>query len=115
MAQTGENAPLSITNKAMKRLAVVKVDQNVVSGRRLRVRSRANEKLGILGFDMYFDKDESDNDMVYNVKGIELILDLATAYYLIGSTLDVDRQGEFMFKHMDLNEQTFEIDEIQYN
>lgn len=115
MAQTGENAPLSITNKAMKRLKVVKLDQNVTPERRLRVRSRANEKLGILGFDMYFDHSEKDSDMVYKVKGIELILDLATAYYLIGSTLDVDKKGEFMFKHMELNEQSLDVDEIQYN
>lgn len=115
MTQTGENAPLSITNKALQRLKVVKLDKNVAAEKRLRVRSRADERLGILGFDMFFDKDAGDKDMVYRVNGIELVLDLATAYHLVGSTLDVDKKGEFMFKHMDLSEQNLDVDAIQHN
>ncbi len=114
MTQTGENAPLSITNKAMKRLKVVKIDQNVADGKRLRVKSRPNEKLGVLGFDMFFDKHESDSDMVYKLSDMELILDLATAYHLVGSTLDLGSDGEFMFKHMDLNDYV-DLNSISYD
>lgn len=114
MTQVGENAPLAITRKALRRLEEVKIDQNVTSGKRLRVKSRPNEKLGILGFDMYFDKNSDEDDMVYNVHGMELIMDMATATYLVGSTLDLGTDGEFMFKHMDMTEY-LDLTDIQYN
>lgn len=68
----------------------------------------------MLAFDMFFDKNQDDSDRVYKLQGIELILDVYTAHHLMGSILDLDPEGEFIFTHLDLNE-LMDINDIQYN
>ena len=97
-------APLEITEQAQDKLLYVKLDKNVPKGQRLRVRSKANLILGILGFDMGFDAKEHEGDGIYQVGPIERILDNETAYHLIGSTLDLGADGDFMFKHLETSE-----------
>lgn len=115
MTQTGENSPLIITKEAMTQLAFVKINKKIDENKRLRVKSRINAEMGVLGFDMFFDGNQSKNDMVYTMNGMELILDLATAYHLIGSTLDVDKKGEFLFSHLEMIDQFQDLSNIQYN
>lgn len=115
MGDLSKIAPLEITEEAQNKLLYVKLNKNVPKSQRLRVRSKVNLQLGILGFDMGFDESSDEGDGIYQVGPIEIILDNATAYHLMGSTLEIDAEGNFSFKHHESLEGFDPTEEIVFN
>ena len=104
MVEMSKTSPLTISSGALERILFTKVEQKVPKEQRLRVRSTTNELLGVVAFDMHFDDETTDKDGVYQVGGLQLILDNNTAYRLIGSTLDITDEGDFEFNHLQSDE-----------
>ena len=61
---------------------------------------------------MFFDDTVTDNDMIYKVGTVKIILDQQTAEWLVGSKLEMV-DGDFQFEHLPDND--FIDEEIVYN
>jgi Fe-S cluster assembly iron-binding protein IscA len=63
-------------------------------------------------FDMFFDDEIIEEDKIYKVGTVKVVLDQQTAELLVGSKLEM-KNGEFTFEH--LNNNIYYDDNIVYN
>ena len=108
-------SPLEITKDAQQHIFETRLSNEVPDGYRLRVESQVNQVLGLLGFKMSFDAETKKTDRIYKLTTLELVLDNETAYHLVGSTLDIDGDGELLFKHLDTTESFQDVSDIVFN
>lgn len=89
MAESKEvklNTPLTLTAGALKQLRAIMKDQNVSAEHGLRVGVKGGGCAGfsyILGFDT-----QKENDDVFNIEGMRVLLNPAHAIYLMGMEID---------------------------
>ncbi|MCB0563590.1 MAG: iron-sulfur cluster assembly accessory protein [Phaeodactylibacter sp.] len=79
-------APISLTEGAIKALEKIKTDQSISDTHGLRVGVKGGGCSGfsyVLGFDL-----EKENDQVYNVNGIKVLMEKSHAIYLLGMEID---------------------------
>ena len=79
-------APISLTEGAVRALNKIKAEQSISDTHGLRVGVKGGGCSGfsyILGFD-----EEKENDEVYDVNGIRILMQKAHAIYLLGMEID---------------------------
>ncbi len=84
--KTDTQAPITLTDGAVKQLLRLYEDKQVPEGHGLRVGIKGGGCSGfsyILGFD-----EKKDNDALYTVNGITVYMEKAHAMYLIGMEID---------------------------
>ncbi|MCG8326479.1 MAG: iron-sulfur cluster assembly accessory protein [Chitinophagales bacterium] len=84
--ETNIKAPISLTNGAVRELLRIKDEQNISEEHGLRVGVKGGGCSGfsyILGFDA-----PKENDDVYDVSGIKILMQKAHAIYLLGMEID---------------------------
>jgi|TARA_B100000073_G_scaffold73144_1_gene54825 Fe-S cluster assembly iron-binding protein IscA len=87
--------PLHIDQEAAKRLIIVRALNQVPSKAKLRIESFKNPMTSRLDFDLFFDSQVSAYDVEYKDNGTTVVLDERTALSLMGSTLSVNKKGDF--------------------
>ncbi len=83
---TATDAPISLTEGAVRALEKIKAEQSISDSHGLRVGVQGGGCSGfsyILGFD-----EEKENDQVFNVKGIKVLMQKSHAIYLLGMEID---------------------------
>ena len=86
MHEKKEIAPISLTEGALKSLNRIKEEQKISDDHGLRVGVKGGGCSGftyILGFDM-----PKDNDDIYELNGMKLLIQKAHALYLLGMEID---------------------------
>jgi iron-sulfur cluster assembly protein len=81
-----EQAPIALTEGAIKALNQIKKDQNISDDHGLRVGVKGGGCSGFsykLGFDL-----PKENDQVYEVAGIKILMEKAHGIYLLGMEID---------------------------
>lgn len=84
--ETTVQAPVTLTEGAVKELKKIKQEQNISPDHGLRVGVKGGGCSGfsyILGFDM-----PKDNDEMYEISGIKVIMQKSHAIYLLGMEID---------------------------
>ena len=79
-------APLTLTSGAVKALKRIKSEQNIPEDHALRVGVKGGGCSGfsyILGFDL-----AKENDKVFEIEGISVIMEKSHAMYLLGMEID---------------------------
>ncbi|MCI4649294.1 iron-sulfur cluster assembly accessory protein [Phaeodactylibacter sp.] len=81
-----KQAPIALTEGAIKALNQIKKDQNISEDHGLRVGVKGGGCSGFsykLGFDL-----PKENDQVYEVSGIKILMEKAHGIYLLGMEID---------------------------
>ena len=92
------HGPLHIDKEAAKRLIVVRALNQVPAKANLRIESFKNPMTEQLDFDLFFDTGIDKHDLAYEDNGTTVILDGRSAMSLMGSTLSVNKKGNFTLK-----------------
>ncbi len=83
---TRVDAPISLTDTAVKQILNIRREQNIPEDHALRVGVTGGGCSGfsyVLGFDQ-----QKDNDDFFEVKGVKVVMDRAHALYLLGMEID---------------------------
>ncbi|MCO6476165.1 MAG: iron-sulfur cluster assembly accessory protein [Phaeodactylibacter sp.] len=83
---TAIDAPISLTDGAVRALEKIKAEQSISNEHGLRVGVTGGGCSGfsyILGFD-----EEKENDQVFTVKGVKVLVQKSHAIYLLGMEID---------------------------
>lgn len=78
--------PVTLTDGAIKQLERIRTEENIPDGHYLRVGVKGGGCSGfsyVLGFDT-----KTENDEVYEINGIKVLLERAHAIYLLGMEID---------------------------
>ena len=89
------SGPLHIDKEAAKRLIVVRALNQVPKQAKLRIESFKNPMTSRLDFDLFFDTQKDTFDVEYKDNGTTVVLDERSALSLMGSTLSVNKKGDF--------------------
>lgn len=92
-----EHSPLQISNRAAKRLSVLRKETNIKSTHILKVKALEDDETGMIGFNIYFEPKKA-GETYYTEGAVLFSIDLNTALQLCGSELDCD-DGTFIFNH----------------
>ena len=86
MSDTLIKNPIQITESAMTQLQKIRTEQNLDDSYGLRVGVKGGGCSGfsyVLGFDV-----QKENDQVYDINGMKVLMDKAHGIYLIGMKID---------------------------
>lgn len=78
---------IQITDKAIERLATLKVEEGHPESHNLRVAVKGGGCSGLM-YDLEFDGEVSEKDEIFEDKGIKILVDKKSLLYLLGTTLD---------------------------
>lgn len=78
---------IQITDKAIERLATLKVEEGHPDSHNLRVAVKGGGCSGLM-YDLEFDGEVSEKDEIFEDKGIKILVDKKSLLYLLGTTLD---------------------------
>jgi len=78
---------ITVTEKASKRIADLKIEQNYSSEHFLRVGVNSGGCSG-LSYDLDFDNQTKDGDQVFEHNGVKVVCDVRSILYLFGTELD---------------------------
>ena len=84
--KTVTEAPISLTEGAIEAVQKIKTEQSISDTHGLRVGVKGGGCSGfsyVLGFDL-----QKENDQVYDVKGIKILMEKSHAIYLLGMEID---------------------------
>lgn len=88
METTTGKPPVDLTDSAVKEVSRMMESQaKDIEDAALRIAVRGGGCSG-LSYDMSFDNKISEHDQAYEIKGLKVIVDLKSALYLQGTTLD---------------------------
>jgi len=77
---------VNLTNEAAKKVAEIRVAEEIEDGMALRLRVVGGGCAGF-SYDLYFDN-KTDLDRAYQLKSCEIIVDEMSLMYLVGTTID---------------------------
>ena len=78
---------ITVTEKASKRIADLKIEQNYSPEHFLRVGVNSGGCSG-LSYDLDFDNQTKDGDQVFEHNGVKVVCDVRSILYLFGTELD---------------------------
>ena len=78
---------IQITDKAVERLALLRVEEGHPESHNLRVAVKGGGCSGLM-YDLEFDGEVSEKDEVFEDKGLKIMVDKKSLLYLLGTTLD---------------------------
>ncbi len=84
--KTQIEAPITLTDTAVKQIKTIREEQNIPEDHALRVGVTGGGCSGfsyVLGFDV-----QKENDDAFEVKGVKVVMDRAHALYLLGMEID---------------------------
>ncbi len=84
--EAGNKSMLIVTDSAASKIAEL-ISQEEEQGMFLRIGVRPGGCSG-LSYEMFFDSDKSDDDIITSKQDVEIAVDSASAPYLAGATLD---------------------------
>ena len=85
----GRKAMINISNSAVKQIKVLKDRDQLTDQDYLRVSVKEGGCSGF-SYKLDFDKAKKNNDKVFELHGVQLIVDSKSLLYLMGMTLDFD-------------------------
>ncbi len=78
---------INITDKAKDRIHQLRQDEGYSDRHQVRVSVKGGGCSGLM-YDLDFDDQTSDNDHIYEDKGVKIYVDKKSLLYLMGTTLD---------------------------
>ena len=81
------NDDVFITEKAIDEIRTIRANNNVPEEMFLRLGTRGGGCSG-LNYVIGFDSQKQDNDRIYKIRDLEIVIDSKSMFYLMGVTLD---------------------------
>lgn len=102
MSNNLDNSPIELTDNAVNEIKKIKLNNNVPEEYGLRLGVRSGGCCG-LEYILGFENNLNENDKVFNSKGMRLIIDENSLYFLNGAILDfqiTEMSQGFVFQNL---------------